>query len=113
MGGENIMHQSTTLAHNSSCGETINNKHDRHQSPVQKPQHDMTAHVQAKSPGEIGQGVSGVAVDHVGQWYQQGHILSYSNKDRQHVRINKAPFNDCITAGECCKSFGGMLQNIW
>jgi hypothetical protein len=57
MGGENIMHQSTTLAHNSSCEETINNKHYQHQSPAQKPQHDTAARVRAKSPGEIGQGV--------------------------------------------------------
>jgi hypothetical protein len=56
-GGENIMHQSTTLPHNSSCGETINNKHYQHQSPAQKPQHDMAACVRVKSPGEIGQGV--------------------------------------------------------
>ncbi len=57
MGGENIMHQSTTLAHNSLCWETINNKHYQHQSPAQKLQHDMAACVRAKSPGEIGQGV--------------------------------------------------------
>jgi hypothetical protein len=56
-GGENIMHQSTTLAHNFSCGETINNKQIQQQKPSQKPQHDTAVLVRAKSPGESGQGI--------------------------------------------------------
>jgi hypothetical protein len=67
-GGENIMHQSTTLAHNFSCRETINNKQNQQQTPAQKPQHDTAARVRAMSPGESGQGIWGVTVDHVGQW---------------------------------------------
>ena len=51
------MHQSTTLAHNFSCLEIINNNQNQQQAPAQLLQHDTAARVRAKTPGKSGQGI--------------------------------------------------------